>query len=331
MIAALQTHPSKPLPQNQNPNKHSSISNGSSSSSTTTTDSGLLFRQKVLYLEALKVDTTKALTINPSVRTAPLQSLKSVQRCLHSMGVHSSAHGRLFDMFPSLLTCDPHADLYPVLDFLLHDVAIPFRDVEKCVIRCPRLLISDVPRQLRPALYFLRRLGFVGRHAVDCHTTVLLVSSVEDTLIPKLEFVQSLGFSYRDTVWMVLRNPALLTYSVEGNLRPKADYFLNEMKGDSAELKRFPQYFAFSLERKIKPRHRLLLDHGFEMSLPEMLKVSDGKFSNRLVEMRLQSLDEKLTLKRGHIPRHNNNIRCILGCATPQYPLIEYYEYSKEG
>ncbi|KAK9119220.1 hypothetical protein Scep_017313 [Stephania cephalantha] len=290
MIAALQlppfqTHPS--LKPNPNP-KHSTT--------TTTTDSGLLFRQKLLYLQTLKVDPSKALTINPSVRTAPIQSLKSVQQCLYSMGIHPSDHGRLFDMFPSLLTCDPHSHLFPVFDFLLHDVAIPFRDVEKCVIRCPRLLVSNVDRQLKPALYFLRRLGFVGRHAVNSHTTLLLVSSVEDTLIPKLDYVQSLGFSYRETVRMVLRNPALLTYSVEGNLRPKAEYFLNEMKGDSAELKRFPQYFAFSLEGKIKPRHRLLVEHGFEMSLPEMLKVSDGKFSNRLVEMRLQSLDEKLSL-----------------------------------
>uniref|UniRef100_M4DLM4 Uncharacterized protein n=1 Tax=Brassica campestris TaxID=3711 RepID=M4DLM4_BRACM len=47
------------------------------------------------------------------------------------------------------------------------------------------------------------------------------------------------------------------------------------------EVKRFPQYFSFSLERKIKPiRRRLLKEHGILMPLSEMLKVSDGQFNN---------------------------------------------------
>ena len=54
------------------------------------------------------------------------------------------------------------------------------------------------------------------------------------------------------------------------------------------EVKRFPQYFSFSLERKIKPRHRLLKEHGSLMLLSEMLKVSDGQFNNLLLELRLK-------------------------------------------
>lgn len=62
------------------------------------------------------------------------------------------------------------------------------------------------------------------------------------------------------------------------------------MKGDLLELKRFLQYFSFRLEKKIKPRHRLLVEHGLSLSLSKMLKVSDGEFTSRLIEMRLQSL-----------------------------------------
>lgn len=108
------------------------------------------------------------------------------------------------------------------------------------------------------------------------------------TLLPKIEYLQGLGFQYRDVVNMVIRSPGLLTFSIENNYKPKVDYFLSEMKGDLVELKRFPQYFSFSLERKIRPRHRQLVEHGLWLSLPDMLKVSDGEFTARLIEMRLE-------------------------------------------
>lgn len=85
---------------------------------------------------------------------------------------------------------------------------------------------------------------------------------------------------------MVIRSPGLLTFSIRNNFSPKAKYFLEEMKGDIAELKRFPQYFSFSLDGKIKPRHRLLVEYGLTLPLSEMLKASDGEFNARLIEMR---------------------------------------------
>ncbi|CBI27667.3 unnamed protein product, partial [Vitis vinifera] len=179
-------------------------------------DSGLRFRQKLLYIENLKVNSSKALHKNPNFRSAPLDTVKSVEKCLCSMGIQRSALGRILDMHPQLLTSDPYNDLYPVFDFLFNEV-----------------------------------------------------------------------------VKMVVRSPGLLTFSIEKNFQPKVEYFLDEMKGDLAELKRFPQYFSFSLEGKIKPRHRLLAEHGFSLPLPEMLKVSDGEFNLRLIEMRLQLADER--------------------------------------
>ncbi|GMH31167.1 hypothetical protein Nepgr_033010 [Nepenthes gracilis] len=260
--------------------------------SNATTDSGIQFRRKLLYLRGLNVNALEALRKNPEFRSTPLRTLKSVETCLASMGIERAALGRIFDMYPQLLTCDPYLDLYPVFGFLLNDVEIPFPDVRTAIIRCPRLLICGVDDQLMPTLWFLRKLGFVGRQAITCQTTVLLVSSVENTLLRKLEYLRSLGLSCSEVANMVLRSPGLLTFSIENNYRPKVEYFLREMKGDIVEIKRFPQYFSFSLERKIKPRHKLLLDHGFSMSLSDMLKVSDGEFNLRLTKLRLRCLEE---------------------------------------
>lgn len=100
-----------------------------------------------------------------------------------------------------------------------------------------------------------------------------------------------LGFEHKEVANMVLRSPGLLTYSIENNLKPKAEYFFKEMNGDLVGLKRFPQFFSFSLEGKIKRRHRLLVEHGLSLPLWEMLIVSDGEFNVRLLDMKLQFSD----------------------------------------
>lgn len=258
-------------------------------------DAGLRFREKLLFIEHdLGLDSSRALYFNPSLRSAPLSAIRSAVDALLSFGLLRSDASRVFAMYPSLLTCEPSADLVPVYHFLLGPVEIPFPDIRKAVARCPRLLVSSVPDRLLPALNFLRRLGFVGRHRITCRTTVLLVSSVEDTFIPKLEYLRGLGFSHRETRIMVLRSPGLLTFSIENNFKPKLEFLRREMGRDLSELKDFPQYFSFNLERKIKPRHRLLTESRAWMPLSEMLKVSDGDFLARLLEMKLTSIDDKL-------------------------------------
>ncbi|KAJ4901213.1 Mitochondrial transcription termination factor family protein [Raphanus sativus] len=260
-----------------------------------TSDTGLLFREKLIYLQDLNVDPHKALRVNPSLRAAPISSVVSVETLLSSTGLSRPAVGRILDMFPDLLTSDPESDISPVLRFLSDEIHLSDQDIPKSISRCPRLLISSVDFQLRPALAFLRSLGFVGRDTVTCRNTVLLVSSVERTLIPKIEFLEEgLGFTRDEVAKMVVRSPALLTYSVENNLAPKVEFFMEEIRGDVGELKRFPQYFSFSLERKIKPRHRLLKEHGILMPLSEMLKVSDGQFNLWLVELRLRSVERRM-------------------------------------
>ncbi|KAL2334716.1 hypothetical protein Fmac_015929 [Flemingia macrophylla] len=62
-----------------------------------------------------------------------------------------------YDNHPILLTLDPYTDLYPMVDFLLHEVAIPFPNIHLSLSRCPRLLVSGILHQLCPTLHFLRK------------------------------------------------------------------------------------------------------------------------------------------------------------------------------
>lgn len=146
--------------------------------------------------------------------------------------------------------------------------------------KCPRLLVSSVSDQLKPALYYLKRLGFQNYEALAYQDPILLVSNVEKTLIPKLEYLIGLGFTRKEAVGMVLRCPALFTFSIDNNYKPKLGYFLEEIKGTLEELKEFPQYFAFSLDKRIKPRHLEVLEIGLKIPLSLMLKATDEEFND---------------------------------------------------
>uniref|UniRef100_A0A6N2KE42 Uncharacterized protein n=1 Tax=Salix viminalis TaxID=40686 RepID=A0A6N2KE42_SALVM len=154
-------------------------------------------------------------------------------------------------MCPKLLTSDIRTDLKPVFNFLSQDLKIPENNFRRAINKCPRLLVSSARDQLKPCLFYLQRLGFEDLEALAYQDPVLLVSNVENTLIPKLKFLESIGFSRDEAVAMVMK--------------------LKELKG-------FPQYFAFSLDKRIKPRHVEAVQSGVKIPLPLMLKSTDEEF-----------------------------------------------------
>ncbi|CAA2986184.1 transcription termination factor MTEF1, chloroplastic [Olea europaea subsp. europaea] len=238
----------------------------------------LQFKEKILCLEIMGVDSGRALSQNPSLHTASLHCIHEIITFLQSKGILQKDLGRIFGMCPQILTSDIRTDLNPVFNFLSYDLNVPDQNFRQVINKCPRLLISSVRDQLKPALFYLQRLGFKDLYALAYQDPILLVSRVEKTLIPKLDYLVSLGFSKDDAVGMVLRCPGLFTFSIGNNFKPKFEYFDKEMKGELEELKEFPQYFAFSLEKRIKPRHMEVVQCGIEVSLPLMLKSTDEEF-----------------------------------------------------
>ncbi|KAF8369777.1 hypothetical protein HHK36_004899 [Tetracentron sinense] len=247
-------------------------------SSSDQTNLSLHFKEKILCLEIMGVDSGRALSLNPSLHTATLQSIHSIISFLQSKGIHQKDLARIFGMCPTILTSTIKHDLNPVFQFLSQDLHVPDHSFRRVIKKCPRLLASSVRDQLKPALFYLKRLGFEDLEALAYQDSVLLVSNVENTLIPKLEYLVSVGFSRGDAVGMVLRCPGLFTFSVENNFKPKFGYFVGEMEGKLEDLKEFPQYFSFSLENRIKGRHKEIVESGVKVPLPLMLKSSDEEF-----------------------------------------------------
>ncbi|RWV83385.1 hypothetical protein GW17_00055013, partial [Ensete ventricosum] len=242
-------------------------------------------REKILSLEVMGVDSGRALALNPALRAATPDSIHSIISYLLSKGIHHKDLPRVLGMCPTILTSSIRSDLSPVFAFLSRDLGVPATHVRRVINKCPRLLASSVRDQLRPALIYLHRLGFRDARVLAYQEPVLLVSSVEKTLIPKLQYLVGLGLSREEAVAMVLRCPGLFTFSIENNFKPKYEYLVREMGGSLEDLKEFPHYFGFSLEKMIKPRHQQLRESGINVPLSLMLRTTDEEFEELIHKM----------------------------------------------
>ncbi|KAL2229253.1 UNVERIFIED_CONTAM: Transcription termination factor MTEF1, chloroplastic [Sesamum indicum] len=236
-------------------------------------------QELLLYLDSLGVDSFYCLHSHPPLISTPLSQIKSTVDFLFSLGLTAQDLRRIFPMCPELLTSSTSSTVIPATTFLLREALVETAGLRHVIHRRPRLLVCSVERQLRPTLYFLQ--GTIGIDDVS-KWAPLLSCSVESKFIPRIEYLQKLGFSYKDTIIMFRRFPSLFCYSIKENFEPKFDYFVVEMGRELKELVAFPQYFSFSLENRIKPRHRMCVDKGVCLALPTMLKLSEGRFRERL-------------------------------------------------
>ncbi|XP_052193054.1 transcription termination factor MTEF1, chloroplastic [Diospyros lotus] len=231
-------------------------------------------RENLRYLKVIGV-------VAPATKT---QSPESLTQILYTVNFFKSKAFSDHD-FPRLAFVCPQlfsptfctSDLQPVFDFLTLDLAASVEQSRGLVLRFPRILFSDVQHCLRPTLVYLSELGLENLQ-VPTNLNAHLLNTRVHKLEEKIRFLRGVGFSDEESAMICARMPAIFGYSVEHNLRPKFGYLVREMRRGVEELLEFPQYFGFSLEKKIVPRHLHLQERGVRIPLRKMLLWSDQRF-----------------------------------------------------
>ncbi|GMN37458.1 hypothetical protein TIFTF001_006824 [Ficus carica] len=234
-------------------------------------------RENLRYLKALGIVDADA-----KPRNLPLPD--DVDRILaavdffRSKGFSNADFPRLAFLAPYLFSpqFDPAA-VDPVFDFLATDVSASPEESSRLILRCPALLFSNVQYFLRPTLDYLHHLGLERLNSPTTLNAHLLNTRV-DKLQKKMAFLRCIGLSYEQSARVCARMPAIFGYSIEDNLRPKYEYLVWEMERSLDELLKFPQYFAFSLNKRIVPRHLHLKQRNVSIPLNRMLLWGDQKF-----------------------------------------------------
>ncbi|KAL3515178.1 hypothetical protein ACH5RR_022080 [Cinchona calisaya] len=235
------------------------------------------YRDNLRYLNSIGIiNSDTKIHRNPSPET--LLHILSTVNFLKSKGFSESHFARLAFLIPQVFSPEFNpADLQPVFDFLNNELAASEEESCAFILLCPHILQSNVQFCLRPTLCYLRDIGVENLNRPNNLNAHLLNTRVKK-LDEKIRFLREIGFSQEESAKICARLPAIFGYSVENNLLPKLEYLVGEMDRSLDELKGFPQYLAFSLEKRIKPRHMHLKRRNVEVPLKRMLMWNDKKF-----------------------------------------------------
>ncbi|BBN00183.1 mTERF domain-containing protein, mitochondrial [Marchantia polymorpha subsp. ruderalis] len=262
----------------------------------------------------------KAVARRPNLLNYSLDSMKSTVQYLLSF-MKPWDVPKLIRRYAEVLVLDPHRKMHPMINYLKY-LGVKSKDIGKVVLRRPQLLgytipglepsvkclmefgvkqemigkvITTAPQiltlnvddKLRPVVEFFRSMGLNKERDIELllvRNGQILCCSIEKNLRPKFEFLLGLGLSTTDIANMIVLFPSMLGQSIEGSLGPKYNYLVNVMKRSVDEVIDFPQYFGYSLERRIIPRHEKLHSKAISTSLPSMLACVDHDFEVRYLQ-----------------------------------------------
>ncbi|KAF3435193.1 hypothetical protein FNV43_RR22280 [Rhamnella rubrinervis] len=197
---------------------------------------------------------------------------------LEGLGVDKEQWAKVIYRFPAFLTYS-RQKVKTTVDFL-YEMGLSAESIGKILTRCPNIVSYSVEDKLRPTAEYFRSLGVDV--AVLLHRAPQNFGlSIETNLKPVTEFFLERGYSMEDVGTMISRYGALYTFSLTENLMLKWEFFLN-MDYPQSELVKFPQYFGYSLEQRIKPRYALMKECGVMLLLNQLLSLSGHDFDKAL-------------------------------------------------
>ncbi|OVA17546.1 Mitochodrial transcription termination factor-related [Macleaya cordata] len=223
---------------------------------------------------------------------------------LENLGVDKKQWAKVIYRFPALLTYS-RQKVKSTVDFL-YELGLSAENIGKILTRCPHIISYSVEDNLRPtADYFLSMGVDVGVLVHRAPQTFGL--SIEANLKPITGFFLEKGYSMGDVGTMVSRYGALYTFSLEENIIPKWEFFLT-MDYPKTELVKFPQFFGYSLEERIKPRYAQVRESGVKLLLNQVLSVSEPDFEKLLKKKMKKMLDGQASISAKNTDDLGSNI-----------------------
>ncbi|KAA8523578.1 hypothetical protein F0562_010001 [Nyssa sinensis] len=208
-------------------------------------------------------DIRKMLLRQPQILEYTVENnLKSHVAFLVSLGIPDSRVGQIITATPSLFSYSVENSLKPTVRYLLEEVGIKKNDLAKVVQLSPQILVQRIDSSWNTRFSFLtKELGAPRDSIVKMvrKHPQLLHYSIEDGLLPRINFLRSIGMRNSDILKVLTRLTQVFSLSLEGNLKPKYMYLINELQNEVQSLTKYPMYLSLSLDQRIRPRHRFLV------------------------------------------------------------------------
>ncbi|CAA6664454.1 unnamed protein product [Spirodela intermedia] len=225
---------------------------------------------------------------------------------LVAMGVRPRDIGPMVTQFPFFLGMRVGTTIKPLFDLLL-SLGLPKMVVARMVEKRPYLLGYDLEETVKPnvaalASFGIRReaipmvvaqfpqiLGMPLRAKLAAQQRVCegdgeapqIAALNQAVMVKPVEFLRGRGIAAEEVARMVVKCPQLLVLRME-MMKNSFYFFKSEMRRPVAELVEFPEFFTYSLEGRVKPRHRRVAEKGISCGMDWFLNCSDRRFEERM-------------------------------------------------
>lgn len=213
-------------------------------------------------------------------------SLQPKVAFLLGLGVKTENFGKLIMEQPSILCLSMGENIIPKLKYL-ESVGVERARLGEMICRYPAILTSNLDT-MKLKVDFFGSKGLDGKNLVNLLTLHpdLLGRSL-DSLNLGFVNVQNIGFTQAEVCSILKMHPTVLS-STETHLRKKFDFLTTVMNRSLKDVLTFTAFVTYSLERRIKPRHRVftwLLAEGLlpqkNYSLRTIIGGSEEYFRDR--------------------------------------------------
>ncbi|KAK1269182.1 hypothetical protein QJS04_geneDACA005372 [Acorus gramineus] len=242
---------------------------------------------KVNYLKEFGLgadDVGRLLAFKPQLMGCSIEERwKPLVKYLYYLGVRRDGMRRILTMKPMIFCVDLETTIVPKVRFL-QDIGIREEAVGSALVKFPPLLTYSLYKKIRPVVIFLITKAGVAQKDIGkviALEPALLGCSIFDKLEVNVKYFLSLGIRQQLLGEMIADFPMLLKYNLD-ILRPKYRYLRRIMVRPLQDLIEFPRFFSYSLDGRIAPRHKILVENRINFKLRYMLAGSNEEFSCRV-------------------------------------------------
>ncbi|KAJ7570296.1 hypothetical protein O6H91_01G113800 [Diphasiastrum complanatum] len=282
---------------------------------------------KIEYFESLGIDRgslRKVITSFPALTGCSLElNLKPKIQFFESIGLKRESIANMVMKSPSVLALSVEQNLKPRIEFL-EGVGVTKENISKTIAKFPAILYLSVEQNLKPKVEYLKRVGYDDKSIAKliCVRPSILGRSVDGNLSEKVRFLVQLGFDMgtaplaralgylfsmslealesrvhelegigltKEEVRKIVRRAPGVLYLSKKQLIAKVHYLTMIMNYSVKELVKYPVFLDYSLDQRIKPRHRVLVwlkERGFltkHYSFLNLNMLSNSMFVEKFV------------------------------------------------
>ncbi|KAL1125323.1 hypothetical protein V6Z11_A13G036200 [Gossypium hirsutum] len=245
--------------------------------------------QKVNYLKEFGLSTEdvgKLLAFRPQLMGCSIEERwKPLVKYLYYLGISRDGMRRMLTIKPMIFCFNFETTIAPKVQFF-RDIGVREDAIGNMLVKFPPLLTYSLHKKIQPVVIYLMTKAGVTEKDIGKVVALgpeLLGCNIAKTLEVNVKYFLSLGIRVRQLGEMIGDFPKLLRYKVD-LLYPKYQYLRRTMVRPLQDVIEFPRFFSYSLEERIIPRHKIMVENRVNFKLRYMLACTDEEFNQRVAD-----------------------------------------------